>query len=35
MAAYGITVLLAIALTVTCFVLRGKGHPSETNYGPP
>ena len=33
--AYGITVVMAIALTVTCFVLRGKGHPSETNYGPP
>ena len=34
-AAYGATVGIAIALAVVCFVLRGKGHPSEINYGPP
>ena len=35
MVSYGVTIGMAIALSVVCFVLRGKGHPGETNYGPP
>ena len=33
--AFGVAIGMAIALAVTCFVIRGKGHHDEIPFTPP
>ncbi len=33
--AFGVVIGMAIALAVTCFIIRGKGHHDEIPFTPP